>query len=713
MSSYFINQQGQKVDIVCTALTDIEVVSLSIDEATNYDLFAVRGRTLSLTWLTGDSTLYYNSLRGTAISVKVDNVTIFEGVISTTPSQQPYNYKLERYTIYADDSLTATKYLSYATQEETLSSVFATYLQGYTYTQCVDVPLLTTRITLEMLTDTTTTVWELLTELAKLLNIEITSRDKRAGSAVVGTAVAVTPQRATTQLGVLDAIHAAEVEIQEESTGDGGIIPAEETELQTTWGALVKDVTDINSGWVDGSNAWVQPSNGLMDATLTGLDINNKYDSETGKITNRAQNARFECYQKVAQYYRLGQTDGVTYLANQCYEIQMAVDYQSVPPLGFAETPKGAPTFTQRTLIYPTNLNIGSTNIDGSASVEATFADLDLEQVYFTKRYSVTVPAKTTYKPKTYLLINGDVKLYPWQRRDGLISFNNQSTLVIRGNHPYEEVASNEQMHLVVRFYGGTTLLRTEDLWVWLAGGKKDALNVSVYNNVTWDKGISASGFAVAMPDTIDTCDSIEVDFMGVGGWRGILANNKFNPTPDTQSNEQWRYATLPDTFRCYQIAVKAYSVNLSFEFASGYLEDTTPTDIDTTPTATGDEERTSYFYWDQDAGIDEVTYSNLFNSLVEVAGKHTVKVGDGYLGKVTSSLYQGSHYVEEYQLATIIDNRSTSASVVRLTLDSLERIITYNSVKYRLVGYSHNLVTGLYDCSYIEVKSCTTIENL
>ena len=411
MSSYFINQQGQRVDIICTALTDIEVVSLSIDESTNYDLFAVRGRTLSLMWLTGDSTLYYNSLRGTAISVKVDNVTIFDGVISTTPSQQPYNYKLERYTIYADDSLTATKYLSYATQEETLSSVFATYLQGYTYTQCVDVPLLTTRITLEMLTDTTTTVWELLAELAKLLNIEITSRDKRAGSAVVGTAVAVTPQRATTQLGVLDAIHAAEVEIQEESTGDGGIIPAEETELQTTWGALVKDIAQISSGYVDDNNAWVQPNEGLMDATLTGLDVNNKYDSETGKITNKVHNARFECYQKVAQYYRLGQTDGVTYLANQCYEIQMAVDYQSVPPLGFAEIPEGAPAFQQRTLIYPTDLNIGSTNIDGSASVEATFADLDLEQVYFTKRYSVTVPAKTTYKPKTYLLINGDVKL--------------------------------------------------------------------------------------------------------------------------------------------------------------------------------------------------------------------------------------------------------------------------------------------------------------
>ena len=705
MSSYFINQQGQRVDIICTALTDIEVVSLSIDESTNYDLFAVRGRTLSLTWLTGDSTLYYNSLRGTAISVKVDNVTIFDGVISTTPSQQPYNYKLERYTIYADDSLTATKYLSYATQEETLSSVFATYLQGYTYTQCVDVPLLTTRITLEMLTDTTTTVWELLAELAKLLNIEITSRDKRAGSAVVGTAVAVTPQRATTQLGVLDAIHAAEVEIQEESTGDGGIIPAEETELQMTWGALVKDIAQISSGYVDDNNAWVQPNEGLMDATLTGLDVNNKYDSETGKITNKVHNARFECYQKVAQYYRLGQTDGVTYLANQCYEIQMAVDYQSVPPLGFAEIPEGAPAFQQRTLIYPTDLNIGSTNIDGSASVEATFADLDLEQVYFTKRYSVTVPAKTTYKPKTYLLINGDVKLYPWQRRDGLISFNNQSRLTMHRSE-------FEQMHIKVRYYHGTTLLYTHDLTVWLSGSDKDALNVQVQNNVTWNTGLTASGFAVGVPSEAETCDNIEVDFLGIGGWRGILANNEYNPTPDNPSNADWMYATLPGTFRCYQIAVKAYSVNLSFEFASGYLEDTPPTDIDTTPTATGDEERTSYFYWNQDSGIDEVTYSNLFNSLVEVAGKNTVKVGDGYLGKVTSSLYQGSHYVEEYQLATIIDNRSTSASVVRLTLDSLERIITYNSVKYRLVGCSHNLVTGLYDCSYIEVKACTTIEN-
>lgn len=704
MSTYFINRQGERVDVVCTALGNVDVVSLTIDEAVNYDLFAVRGRTLSLTFLTDTAALYYNSLRGEGITIMVDNVTVFEGVISSTPSHQPYNYKLERFTVYADDSLTATKYLTYSTQESTLGAIFTTYLQSYIYTQVVNIDLTTARITLDMFTDTETNVFDVLTEVAKLLNIEICSRDGRAVSAIVGTAVATVAHFATTQLGVLDSIHAATVQIVEEAEGDSGGSEAQPEETATTWGTLEKKLVYVWRGWIE-SGVWYRPTGGVINDTYTGLFLENTYDAETGEITNREGVSAHNVSQTLEQYYRLGTTNGVTYLQNRAYEMQFAVNLTAD---GQPSVPEGVPSFAQRTLIYPTALYVGSDNAgagSGSEIWERTFADLDLEQVYFTKRYSVTVPPRTTYKPRTYLIVSGDVALYPILREDGVVSFNNRTTCKMRYDH------GTEQMHLKIRFYKASQLLYTTDETIWLDGAVTDAFNVKVKNNVNWNTGVTLQGHAIAFGGTmIDEADAIEVDFMGIGGWSNWLVNNTYNPTPDNPSNESGIYATLGAS-RCWQIQIPAYSVDLSFTFASGYLEETPPAEIDTTPATVAGEEETTFFYWNQDEGLDEITLSNRLNSLIERAGMNTVKVGDGYLQKVTSAIYSGSHYVEEYQLATIIDQRSTAASVLQIDTLALNRLITFNGVKYRLCGYSYDLEKGVYRCSYIEVKATTQID--
>ena len=85
------NEQGQVVKL--TGLGDIEITALTVDETSSDDLFRVRCKSMSVSWLSDDNTLYVAPPRGTAVTLTVDGVTVFTGVVATVPTKQPYNYR--------------------------------------------------------------------------------------------------------------------------------------------------------------------------------------------------------------------------------------------------------------------------------------------------------------------------------------------------------------------------------------------------------------------------------------------------------------------------------------------------------------------------------------------------------------------------------------------------------------------------------------------
>lgn len=711
--AYFYNEKGSKIEIFCTSLSGVEVVALTIDEAVNYELFAVRGRTLSLTFVTNNTQLYYNSLRGQSITIKEDNATIFEGVITTTPQHQPFSYKVERFTLYADDTLTAKKYTTYDKDKQTISAFLASCLPSYTFTQSVGIDTTKAVLALEALTETTTTEFDVLTELARLLNVEICSSNKTIESALTGTAVAVSDHYATTQLGMLDGIHSAKISIQEETSSEAEG-QAEEESTVTEWLSMVKNLWTLWRKDYGGSTDYVTPPQ------LAGLYRGNTFNNETGEISNLASNT---IKAGEVQYYRLGFTEGVTYREDSAWEIQKATDIQDDFSQSIS-TPKGTPAWKQSTLIRPQYaLAIGAKT---SAEQDLCFADTDAGNVYFSRPYSVSVPSVTTFKPQTYLLINGHIDIFPYTsfadhtlfRTDSLVKYKSQ------------EITPYPFLLLTIRLYQGSTLLKTltdveakldTKKEIYRNGEHPSPFSLDVLDTTDWNTGTKETGFKVQLTyNEVKDCDRLEVDFKGAGGFVGTIYNNVYDPNPNEQhTNQTVKYACLEwiDTLNggvtktdATQILCDLYTVDLDFCFASGYLEEETPTEIETDGGEPGEESET-WFYWQQNGGIDEVEYSNRLNSLLTFPTKNTVRIDDGYLEKVTSTIYSGSHYTEEIQLATIIDQRKDGSSVLRIDLATREKLITFRGVKYRLCGCSYDVVRGVWECEYIEVKPTTQID--
>ena len=122
--------------------------------AASDELFRIRGRTASISFLTSDRSLYSTILRGTAVTISVDGVTIFDGKVSSVPSLQPYNYTKETFTVYCDDYLTSLKYVPYLAPSLTIYDIFLAYLPTYVYQPANGIDITTTYIDLTSLTDT-------------------------------------------------------------------------------------------------------------------------------------------------------------------------------------------------------------------------------------------------------------------------------------------------------------------------------------------------------------------------------------------------------------------------------------------------------------------------------------------------------------------------------------------------------------------------------
>ena len=158
------------------------------------------------------------------------------------------------------------------------------------------------------------------------------------------------------------------------------------------------------------------------------------------------------------------------------------------------------------------------------------------------------------------------------------------------------------------------------------------------------------------------------------------------------------------------QISCYCYSVDFSVQFAAGYLAEDPPAELDTTPTSEGGTERTSLFYWEQETGLGSVSLANKLNSLIVTPTSHTVRVGANYLGPVSSTVYSGTFLTEVLQLATLIDQRAADRMILQIEVYELHYFATFQSITYRLTGFSLNVVTGLYRCRYEQLMSATNI---
>ena len=689
------NEQGQVVKL--TGLGDIEITALTVDETSSDDLFRVRCKSMSVSWLSDDNTLYVAPPRGTAVTLTVDGVTVFTGVVATVPTKQPYNYRYETYTVYCDDTLTRYKYAPYTTQSATIATIFATYLNGYTYTPANGIDINTTYIDLDALTDTTTTVYDMLTEVCKLLNVEIV--DGAIKSPITGDGVEITPSFATTQLGQVEAIQSAEIQVQEthdESTSDDTVTEVAEHytwgPLQKWRGAIARDTSTT------ASDTWR-----LVGNSYRGLFAGLKFD-EDGYVDMELIHS-VNTYAQIAQYWREGTLDGATY--DDAKEIQVAIDKKdhtyTTAVVGLpTDVPTGSPTWELKTLVNTSHLWVGA---DGVVDL---FEDLDRQHVYFTKKYAVSVPPVTTYKPQTWLVINLNINLFPmvgvaaglsdlpvfssdWQCKYYNVggSYQEQAALTIR----LYDAAGN----LLVGGVKNVTV-RLDMSAVNVYGAKNAFSDIREKVNNTWDTGINESGYCVAFDyNYIKDAATMEVDFKGIGGFIGAIYNNL---TGDG-STLTWQYAsdgmTKPKTLQ-----IPSYAVAMSFAFASGYLEEPEEEPALTPETAAdGTQEATHYFFWEQQKGTGNVTVSNRLNSLIDFAGVNTVRVADGYLREISSTIYAGNWLTEQLQLATIIDQRGRDSGALTIETTTLIRVAEYNTMTWRAIGYSYDAITGRWRVDY------------
>lgn len=748
----FENEHLQEVEV--TGLGDISITSLSIDEAASDELFRVRGRTASISFLTSDRSLYSTILRGTAVTISVDGVTIFDGKVSSVPSLQPYNYTKETFTVYCDDYLTSLKYVPYSSPSLTIYDIFLTYLPTYVFQPANAIDITTTYIDLTSLTDTTTTVADLLTELCKLLNVEI--RDGFISSPVTtpSTLQALTSQRATCSLGKVEAVQSAEITIEEEETAAGDVVtPDEPTADEYTWGTLSKETYRVNRGYIFGQ---LSPRIYAPTWKSRGLFPGVEYDS-SGLPTQRADtdatvSKLYWLY--MAQYFRIGTRVDTTYITGvagkKVEEVQVATqnewcdeENQHLDDVQ-GMIPKGAPAFSIKTVVTTSSFYVGASRLD--YGIERSFAELDVDlrneaTVYFTRSYALTLPPLTTYKPRSYLLINASFDLYP-------VAFE---TLISPADDPryplttspalrYITTASADlnapRMRLNVRVYDSTdtVVYQVTDYLVGLvntsgavieSGGVVSGADIALtrvqsVKNVTWDIGVAEDGWAILLPDTVTDVARVEVDFCGIGGFVGTIYNNVqewYDPGTGGPANVYMYGIACPAAAQAYgdveeatQIRVPQYSVDLSVQLAAGWLAEDPPAELDTTPTTEGGTERTSLFYWEQDSGLGSVSLANKLNSLIVTPTAHTVRVGASYLGPVASTVYSGTFLTEVLQLATLIDQRGSDRMVLQIEVYELHYFATFQSITYRLTGFSLNVVTGLYRCRYEQLMSATNI---
>lgn len=742
----FENEHLQEVEV--TGLGDISITSLTIDEAASDELFRVRGRTASISFLTSDRSLYSTILRGTAVTISVDGVTLFDGKVSSVPSLQPYNYTKETFTVYCDDYLTSLKYVPYTAPSLTIYDIFLTYLPTFIYQPANGIDITTTYIDLISLTDTTTTVADLLTELCKLLNVEI--RDGFISSPVTApsTLQALTSQRATCSLGKVEAVQSAEITIEEEETAAGDVVtPDEPTADEYTWGTLKKETYRVNRGYISGQ---LSPRIYAPTWKSRGLFPGVEYDS-SGLPTQRADtdatvSKLYWLY--MAQYYRTGTRVDTTYITGvagkKVEEVQVATQNewcdeqnQHVDDVQ-GMIPKGAPAFSIKTVVTTISFYVGATNLDYGIERGLAEIDVDLhntETVYFTRSYALTLPPLTTYKPRSYLLINASFDLYP-VAFETLISPDDDprypltTSPALRYITKVAQDLDHPRMRLNIRVYDSSDTLvyeRTPDsirldvesgalisAGEVVSGADIALTRVSTVKNVTWDIGVDGDGWAILLPSTVTDVARVEVDFCGIGGFVATIYNN----SQEAYGGTLYTYGiacpaaaqAYGDVEKATQISVPQYSVDLSVQLAAGWLAEDPPAELDTTPTSEGGTERTSLFYWEQDAGLGSVSLVNKLNSLIVTPTSHTVRVGANYLGPVSSTVYSGTFLTEVLQLATLIDQRGSDRMVLQIEVYELHYFATFQSITYRLAGFSLNVVTGLYRCRYEQLMRATNI---
>ena len=725
----FENEHLQEVEV--TGLGDISITSLSIDEAASDELFRIRGRTASISFLTSDRSLYSTILRGTAVTISVDGVTIFDGKVSSVPSLQPYNYTKETFTVYCDDYLTSLKYVPYLAPSLTIYDIFLAYLPTYVYQPANGIDITTTYIDLTSLTDTTTTVADLLTELCKLLNVEI--RDGFISSPVTApsTLQALTSQRATCSLGKVEAVQSAEITIEEEETAAGDVVtPDEPTADEYTWGTLKKETYLMNRGYIS------SPLTPVLYAPTwasRGLFPGVEYDS-SGLPTQRADTdpTASKLYQlAISQYYRAGTRTDTTYLSGRAEEVQIATqvewcDEDSDTDYHAAPTPRGVPSFSIKTIVTPAAFYLGANHQDATELARA-IGDADTTQaatIYFTRSYAMTLPPLTDIKPATYLVFNAEFELYPVQFEprispsdDPHFPFTTSPALKYRyQNFGYY---TKPVMRVNYRLYSSQNvmLLERTDVLIPIAIPTRYAVadislaRVSTDSNTSWDYGVATDGFLAYIPANITDVARVEVDFCGLGKFNGNIYNNEQDGGLKTFG------VACPAAAQVYgeptsltQISCYCYSVDFSVQFAAGYLAEDPPAELDTTPTSEGGTERTSLFYWEQETGLGSVSLANKLNSLIVTPTSHTVRVGANYLGPVSSTVYSGTFLTEVLQLATLIDQRAADRMILQIEVYELHYFATFQSITYRLTGFSLNVVTGLYRCRYEQLMSATNI---
>ena len=433
-------------------------------------------------------------------------------------------------------------------------------------------------------------------------------------------------------------------------------------------------------------------------------------------------------------------------------------------------SPTSTPSFKTHTLIIPPSnrkLYVGFDNLNNSYRKALKEENLS---IYFTRTYEVKLQPYTLYKTKQYLLAhinlnllcgedsgdfndlplqtfwsNGNAKLNYLQREgtsyDTIFNTNSSTFAYFDDEYMWKwEIDSKAKALVNLRIYKDNTLLKSLE---------KQSIEIDVDNqnifselsevdNVNWQTGIENSGYILAVFDAneVEGANRLEVDFLGVGDFGGRVFTNTVN-FGEGQSVETSTLLKNVKELSCLQyihydnnpqydnmfrsasmqygteVFIDKYMIDLSFEFAPGYLyEEEEEQNIDNQTDVDGN--ATHDFYWSQADGNFNLSFSNKLNSLISNVTKSTVKVNGsetGYLQKVNCSTYNSSQYSEVFQLATYIDQFSTPSIVLDLNCSTPAKFIDFESTRYRLVSYSYDGVRDRYKNKYIEYKDLTSID--
>lgn len=814
-----------------------EIINFTLTQNGNYqDMYCIKSNLLTLTILTDELDLYDTSLKGLSVVVEnvTDNITMFRGVISQTPSAQAYNYEKESFTLYAVDSL-KNDWVSndFPEGQHTIEEAFnlCCGVDNWVYFAFLDIDIQHTIVDVSMITDTTATKEQMMVELAKLLccQIEITANTVviKSPLELSNSVPTIYAQYADTNKGLNDCMQSCQIQVVEEKSTSS----SSETVIDK------KDYVWDSS--LNKSVAWnfplgVQVCNQFLDSDVDkrygltrepysawgGYTFKNKWGSgeDTSDYYSRYQPyletswgrwVGFEAEQYVS-FYRFGTEQNTSYDSSCAKEIQIATDvltvnmnnqsvtdarwengawielsndvfrdvasrsaiiYNETYPLYNASTmsPASTPSFKTHTLIIPPQnrrLYVGYDNDNNSYTKALKAENLS---IYFTRSYEVKLQPYTLYKNKQYLLAhlnltmicgensgsyrnmsvqnfwsNGNSKLNYLQRTgtsyDDFFNTNSSTFAYFDDEYIWKwEIYSKAKALVNLRIYKDDTLLKTLD---------KQSIEIDVDNqnifselsevdNVTWHQGLDRGGYILAVFDAneIEGANRLEIDFLGVGDFGGRVFTNtvqfgegqSVEPSMwlkntkelsclqyihydnNPQYNKMFRDST---NFYGTEVFIDKYMIDLSFEFAPGYLYEETEQNIDNQTDVDGN--ATHDFYWSQSDGNFNLSFSNKLNSLISNVTKSTVKVNGsetGYLQKVNCSAYNSSQYSEVFQLATYIDQFSTPSIVLDLNCSTPAKFIDFESNRYRLVSYSYDGVRDRYKNKYIEYKDLTSID--